>query len=58
MDFSEKDAGSRENRLLSFFSPEPWEPVMLPLLFLPTPREKDRREALESIEVLPACSSP
>ena len=45
--FKEKDAGRREN--LRGFSCRVvvWEPVMLPLLFLPKPKDIERRESMD-----------
>jgi hypothetical protein len=50
MAFKENDAGNNENLRGLSCSVVVWEPVMLPLLFLPKPKDIERRE--ESIDCL------
>jgi hypothetical protein len=55
--FSEKDAGRRENLRGFSWSVVVWEPVMLPLLFLPKPKDIERRESMDCLGVS-CCPTP
>jgi hypothetical protein len=56
--FREKPPGRRENLLVGLSWRVDWEPLMLPLLFLPKPKEIERRESIDIRELSALPTAP
>jgi hypothetical protein len=56
--FKENEAGRRENLRGFSWRVVVWEPVILPLLFLPKPNDIERRESIDCLGVSCCPTAP